>query len=53
MQEAQQAFTLSFDSSSANYITKVFSENPQDANQAVYVYSNFQNTTNAGLVRYN
>ena len=42
------AFTLSFDSSSANYITKVFSENPQDANQAVYVYSNFQNTTNAG-----
>jgi phage tail sheath protein FI len=26
----------------------VFSENPQDANQAVYVYSNFQNTTNAG-----
>ena len=25
------AFTLSFDSSSANYITKVFSENPQDA----------------------
>ena len=24
------AFTLSFDSSSANYITKVFSENPQD-----------------------
>ena len=42
------AFTLSFDSSSANYITKVFSENPQDANKAVYVYSNFQNTTNAG-----
>ena len=40
------AFTLSFDSSSANYITKVFSENPQDANQAVYVYSNFQNTQN-------
>jgi phage tail sheath protein FI len=40
------AFTLSFDSSSANYITKVFSENPQDANQAVYVYSNFQSTTN-------
>jgi hypothetical protein len=43
-----EAFNLSFDSSSANYITKVFSENPQDANKAVYVYSNFQNTTNAG-----
>ncbi len=41
------AFALSFDSSSADYITKVFSENPQDSNQAVYVYSNFQNTQNA------
>ena len=41
------AFTLSFDSSSANYITKVFSENPQDAKQPLYVYSNFQNTQNA------
>ena len=41
------AFALSFDSSSADYITKVFSENPQDANKAVYVYSNFQNTQNA------
>ncbi len=40
------AFALSFDSSSANYITKVFSEDPQDANQAVYVYSNFQHTQN-------
>jgi phage tail sheath protein FI len=41
------AFTLSFDSSSANYITKVFSESPQDAKQPLYVYSNFQNTQNA------
>ena len=41
------AFALAFDSSSADYITKVFSENPQDANKAVYVYSNFQNTQNA------
>ena len=41
------AFTLSFDSSSANYITKVFSENAQDTKQPLYVYSNFQNTTNA------
>ena len=41
------AFALSFDSSSADYITKVFSENQQDANKAVYVYSNFQNTQNA------
>jgi hypothetical protein len=41
------AFTLSFDSSSANYITKVFSENPQDAKQPLYVNSNFQNTQNA------
>ena len=37
---------LSFDSSSANYITKVFSENPQDANKALYVHSNFQDTQN-------
>ena len=40
------AFTLSFDSSSANYITKVFSEDAQDANKSVYVYSNFQDTQN-------
>jgi len=37
---------LSFDSSSANYITKVFSSNPQDTTQPLYVYSNFQNTQN-------
>tara|TARA_B100000214_G_scaffold360168_1_gene322310 strand:- start:61 stop:2475 length:2415 start_codon:yes stop_codon:yes gene_type:complete len=37
---------LSFDSSSANYITKVFSEDPQDANKALYVHSNFQDTQN-------
>ena len=43
---AKTAFALSFDSSSANYITKVFSENPQDTNQPLYVYSNFQNTQN-------
>lgn len=43
------AFTLSFDSSSANYITKVFSENAQDTKQPLYVYSNFQNTTNAAI----
>jgi len=40
------AFALSFDSSSANYITKVFSEDAQDANKSVYVYSNFQDTQN-------
>ena len=40
-------FNLSFDSSSADYITKVFSEDAQDANKAVYVYSNFLTTQNA------
>jgi len=40
------SYSLSFDSSSANYITKVFSDNPQDANKSLYVYSNFQNTQN-------
>jgi len=40
-------YTLSFDSGSANYITKVFSENPQSAEKAVYVHSNFQNTQNS------
>ena len=40
------SFTLSFDSSSANYITKVFSEDPQDTNQKLYVYSNFLDTQN-------
>jgi len=46
---AKTAFSLSFDSSSANYITKVFSENPQDSSQPLYVYSNFQNTQNEYL----
>jgi len=41
-----QAFALSFDSSSANYITKVFSEDAQNAGKKVYVYSNFQDTQN-------
>ena len=36
-----EAFNLSFNSSSANYITKVFSDNPQDNSKNVYVYSNF------------
>jgi hypothetical protein len=40
------AFSLSFDSSSANYITKVFSEDAQNAGKKVYVYSNFQDTQN-------
>ena len=43
---SREAFTLSFNSGSANYITKVFSTNPQDANQEVYVYKNFLTTQN-------
>ena len=43
---ARETFNLSFLSSSANYITKVFSSNPQDANQEVYVYKNFLHTQN-------
>ncbi len=42
----QESFNLSFSTSSANYITNVFSENPQDNSKPVYVYSNFQNTQN-------
>ena len=42
----KESFNLSFSTSSANYIGKVFSENPQDNNQPVYVYSNFQNMQN-------
>ena len=38
------SYVLSFDSSSANYITKTFSEDPQSTNEPVYVYSNFQKT---------
>ena len=41
-----ETFNLSFSTSSANYITKVFSENPQDNNKNVYVYSNFQQIQN-------
>jgi hypothetical protein len=43
---SRETFTLSFNSSSANYITKVFSSDPQDANQEVYVYKNFLKTQN-------
>jgi hypothetical protein len=42
----QESFNLSFSTSSANYITNVFSENPQDNSKPVYVYTNFQNTQN-------
>ena len=41
-----ESFNLSFATSSANYITNVFSQNPQDNSKSVYVYSNFQNTQN-------
>ena len=41
------SYSLSFDSSSANYIGKVFSEDPQDANKEAYVYSNFLAQQNA------
>ena len=40
----QTNFTLSFDTGSSNYITKVFSEDAQDSNQNVHVYSNFLHT---------
>ena len=43
---ARETFNLSFDSGSANYITKVFSTDAQDSNQEVYAYSNFLNTQN-------
>jgi len=43
---AKESFSLSFSTASANYITNVFSENPQDNSKPVYVYSNFQNTQN-------
>ena len=35
-------FALSFLTSSANYITRVFSEDAQDTNEPVYLYSNFE-----------
>ena len=47
------AYTASFDTSSANYIGKVFSEDPQDSNKEVYLYSNFvaqQNATSSAAV---
>ena len=36
------AYTASFDTSSANYIGKVFSEDPQSNSQEIYLYSNFE-----------
>src|SRR5210317_613873 len=39
-------YALSFDSSSANYITKVFSTDAQDSNKDAYVYSNFLHSQN-------
>ena len=43
---ARGTFALSFLTSSANYITRVFSEDAQDTTKKVYVYSNFQATQN-------
>ena len=40
------AHTLSFKSSSANYIGNVFSEDASDSSNAAYLYSNFLNTQN-------
>ena len=39
-----KSYTLSFDTGSANYIGKVFSEDAQDTNEPVYLYSNFEHT---------
>jgi len=36
------AVTISFDTGSANYITKVFGQDPQTTNHDVYVYKNFK-----------
>ena len=36
------AVTISFDTGSANYITKVFGQDPQTTNTDVYVYKNFK-----------
>ena len=36
------AVTVSFDTGSANYITKVFGQDPQTTNTDVYVYKNFK-----------
>jgi len=43
---SRATFALSFLTSSANYITRVFSEDAQDTTQNVYVYSNFEATQN-------
>jgi len=40
------SYQLSFDSSSANYIGKVFSEDAQDNTKNVYLYSNLLHTQN-------
>ena len=39
---AGTAYTASFNTGSDNYITKVFSTDPQDTNKDLYVYKNFE-----------
>tara|TARA_B100000902_G_scaffold81469_1_gene86090 strand:+ start:7917 stop:10256 length:2340 start_codon:yes stop_codon:yes gene_type:complete len=39
------AITVSFDTGSANYITKVFGTDPQTTNHDVYVYNQYKHTT--------
>ena len=43
---ATKDYSLTFDSSSANYIGKVFSEDAQDTNEPVYLYSIFPEVAN-------
>ena len=43
---ATKDYSLTFDSSSANYIGKVFSEDAQDTNEPVYLYSLFPEVVN-------
>ena len=43
---SRATFALSFLTSSANYITNVFSEDAQDSTQNVHLYSNFKATQN-------
>ena len=42
LQIAGTTYSASFDTGSDNYITKVFSTDPQDTNKDVYVYKNFE-----------
>jgi phage tail sheath protein FI len=42
-------YTLSFNTGSANYIGKVFSENPQDTSEAIYLAANFEFTQTNGF----